>query len=105
MTHAQVMDWLQGGGWISDICITVWDIALADVLLVLRAAVATRPLIGRALESPIPMETRCGHPHYRGRDEWNAKDQAEWPIFAGGVPSYLREWDVRDAMLTEGGTE
>jgi hypothetical protein len=37
-TEAEGMDWLQGRGWISDLCVTVWDVALMDVARVIAAA-------------------------------------------------------------------
>lgn len=37
-TPAEVMDWLQGNGWVSDLCVDAYDVAVVDVGRVVVAA-------------------------------------------------------------------
>jgi hypothetical protein len=37
-TELEGMNWLQGNGWISDLCVEIWDVAPADVVGIMIAA-------------------------------------------------------------------
>lgn len=46
-SEGELMDWLQGNGWVSDLCIDVYDVAPCDVKRVLIAASVKYPALSR----------------------------------------------------------
>lgn len=73
MTHCEGMNWLQGNGWISDLCVSAYDVALCDVRRVLEAAKAKTGIDWpRICLTTIDPERQCARP------DWRAKYNEPW---------------------------
>jgi hypothetical protein len=65
-SHRELMNWLQGRGWISDNCVNIYDVALGDIRRVLAAASANlgRDFLTLCLSRRNP-EAQCARPDWR----------------------------------------